>query len=68
MMGIHRRHRNYDRMPCMVYNLTRDEQLRALRMWRSGNDTNQIAKWFNCPESLIYNKLPTWRRIYRGAA
>ena len=47
--------------------LTVSEWAIAVRMWRAGNDTVNIAKRLKCPEALIYNILPVYRNKWRTA-
>jgi hypothetical protein len=49
----------------MINYLTVSEWAVAVRMWRAGNDTCNIAKRLKCPEALIYNILPVYRTKWR---
>ena len=48
--------------------LTEIEWRRAVWLWETGRDTNDIAKATGCLESFIYNRLPHYREKYRGAS
>jgi hypothetical protein len=45
--------------------LDRDECKEALRLWRDGNDTNQIARQMNATEAAVYNGLHEIRKDFR---
>jgi len=38
----------------------------AVRMWRKGKDTAQIAERLGVSEAMIYRKLPIYRDKWRG--
>lgn len=37
------------------------QQLQAVRLWKEGNDTYEIARKLGVGEHLVYNELPKWR-------
>jgi hypothetical protein len=49
----------------VIYNLAPAEWLHAVLMWNKGINTQTISEYFDCKESLIYNKLPAYRKKHR---
>lgn len=37
------------------------QRLQAVRLWKEGNDTYEIARQLGVGEHLVYNELPKWR-------
>jgi hypothetical protein len=53
--------------PRQVY-LTATEWRRAVYLWETGRDTYQIARAFGCHQSFMHNRLPHYRKVFRGAS
>lgn len=47
--------------------MSSSDQIHAVRLWKQGRDTFDIARVLKAPEWQIYNCLPKWRKEWNPA-